>query len=210
MHTPAHPPASPFARPLMAACPAAVLVALSSGGGNGSGASSTAGDALANTGPRGSEPSFRNGQVSTARVNDLTAVRYTIASKPGAASKPVSVSYGIDALARRGNVDTTAGRVNLPVFGLYAGHANQVSIEMAFADGSTQALAVEVDTEPFVDPTGIYANPTVLKARAPGSALGFDYLVLKNMRGGPIVIDTDGAVRWVAPAGVVDSTSTVF
>ena len=39
--------------------------------------------------------------------------------------------------------------------------------------------------------------------------MGYDYIALKNMHGGPVIIDTDGAVRWVGP-DVGDSTSTAF
>ena len=119
------------------------------------------------------------------------------------------MSYGISALARRGVVDSGRGVVSLPVFGLYPGYANQVSIELTFADASKETLVVEVSTEPYVDPNGIYDRPNILKARELGSSLGFDYIALKNMLGGPVIIDTDGAVRWVGPA-IANSTSTAF
>jgi arylsulfate sulfotransferase len=158
---------------------------------------------------QGVTPFIYNVQLFGQRVRDLATVRYTIAPRPGAASRPVSVSYAVDALSRRGYVNFSGGLLTLPVFGLYAGYANQVSIELTFVDTSTQPLAIELDTAPYVDPNGIYDRPQVLKARAPGDALGFDYLALKNMLGGPVVIDTDGALRWVGPA-IGNSTSTVF
>jgi hypothetical protein len=158
---------------------------------------------------QGVTPFIYNVQLFGQRVSDLTAVRYTIAPRPGAASKPVSVSYAVAALARRGMVNFSGGLLTLPVFGLYAGYANQVSIELTFADASTQPLTIELDTAPYVDPNGIYDRPQILKARAPNDALGFDYLALKNMLGGTIVIDTDGALRWVGPT-VGNSTSATF
>lgn len=178
-------------------------------------ASCGGGDAIAPPGmqtiaQRDIRPFVRNVQLPGVRVKDLSTVRYTIAAKPGATARPVDVRYGIDALARRGNVDFDSGALTLPVFGLYAGYANQVSVELTFADASKQVIAVEVDTEPYIDPNLLYDHPTILQARAPGSALGFDYIALKNMRGGPIIIDTDGAIRWVAPDVVADSTSTAF
>jgi hypothetical protein len=84
-----------------------------------------------------------------------------------------------------------------------------VSVELTFGDTSKQTMVVEVDTEPYVDPNGIYDRPNILKAREPSSSLGYDYIALKNMHGGPVIIDTDGAVRWVGP-DVGDSTSTAF
>ena len=191
---------------LVAGTLAATAAVLSScGGGDASAGASVLGGAS-----KGTTPFIRKVQLSGVRVADLTTVRYTIAAKSGAQSKPVSVGYGIDALRRRGDVDDTADSLTLPVFGLYANYANQVAIELSYDDSTVQTMDVEVDTDPYVDPNRLYDRPTVLKARTPGSALGFDYVALKNMHGGPVVIDTDGAIRWVAPSVVSDSTSTVF
>src|SRR5262245_24604385 len=68
---------------------------------------------------------------------DLEAVReisYEVEPKPGSVSKPVRVTYTLEALDNRGRV--TSGEVLLPVFGLYAGYANTVSIDLGFDDGS--------------------------------------------------------------------------
>jgi hypothetical protein len=69
----------------------------------------------------------------------MQTVRFTIAAKPASASRPVSVTYARTYLARLGYLGD--GLVRLPVFGLYAGLANQVAIEATFTDASTRALA---------------------------------------------------------------------
>jgi hypothetical protein len=97
--------------------------------------------------------------------------------------------------------------INLPVFGLYAGYQNQVSVQLAFDDGSVQQLQYQISTEAYTDPTGVYLNPTIVKAGAPGSTLGFNFFVLKSLLGSPVIVDTDGQVRWVVPAV---STSAVY
>ena len=74
------------------------------------------------------------------RVVEVTSVRYSIAAKTGAATKPVDVTYGIDALVRRGGADFGKAMLQVPVFGLSPGHANQVSIELTFADASVQTM----------------------------------------------------------------------
>jgi len=157
-----------------------------------------------------STPFVRDVQVNGVSVDDLASVRYTIAAKPGSASRPVSVTFSRDALVRRGKADSAIGRLTLPVFGLYANHANQVAIDLLYTDGSTQTVQLEVDTESYSDPNALYDHPNVLQARAPGSALGFDYIALKGMHGTPVVIDTDGAIRWAMPAVIDDSTSSAF
>jgi hypothetical protein len=146
-------------------------------------------------------------KLSGQSVATLAAIEFIIAPKPGSVSKPVDVRYSMTALADRGYV--TSDSVKLPVFGLYAGYANQVSLRLQFQDGSTQTLAVGIPTAAYVDPTGIYSNLTIIKQRAPASTLGFDFFFMKSSVGSPVVVDTDGEIRWAVP-GVANATSSAF
>jgi arylsulfate sulfotransferase len=139
----------------------------------------------------------------------LAGVEFTIAPKPGSVSKAVDVFYSIAALTQREYLSFDLDVLTLPVFGLYSGYNNQVSVQMQFQDGSAQTLPVSVPTASYVDPSGIYASPTFVQPRAAGSALGFDFFYMKSAIGSPVVVDTDGAIRWVVP-GVTDATSTTF
>lgn len=143
---------------------------------------------------------------SLARV---ASARFTIEPKTGSVSKPVDVVYSFEALKRRGLADVDAALLTMPVFGLYPGYANRVSIQIGFKDKSTQSFPVEITTVPYVDPTSIYDRPNILKQRAPGSNLSFDFFFIRSVLLGPIVIDTDGEIRWVA-SGVTDGISAVF
>lgn len=140
-------------------------------------------------------------------LEQLDAVRYVVAAAPGAVSRPVDVTYSIAALRRAGHVD--AERVTVPVFGLYAGASNQVSMALVFKDSSKRDLTLSVSTAAYVDPNGIYDQPTFVRKRAAGSALGFDYFFLKSRLGSPVVMDTDGAIRWAVP-NIATSTSAKF
>jgi hypothetical protein len=137
----------------------------------------------------------------------LPGLQYTIAPKPGSVSKPVHVEYSISALAARGYVGTNS--LTVPVFGLYAGYANQVSVELESDVGATVQLPFIIPTADYVDPTGIYSQPNIVVPRAPGSTLGFDFIFIKSTLGSPVIIDTDGEVRWAAP-GVSNSMSSSF
>ena len=53
----------------------------------------------------------------------------------------------------------------------------------------------------------MYLNPTIVKARAPGSTLGFNFFIMKSLFHSPVIVDTDGELRWVVP---VVSTSDVY
>jgi hypothetical protein len=126
---------------------------------------------------------------------------------PNSVSQPVNVTWSRAALSGSGYLKGNV-LINLPVFGLYAGYQNQVSFQLAFVDGSVQQLQYQISTEPYTDPTGVYLNPTIVKARAPGSNLGFNFFILKSLLGSPVIVDTDGQVRWVVPAG--DTSASYF
>jgi hypothetical protein len=129
---------------------------------------------------------------------DLDAVRtisYAVEPKPGSVSKPVRVTYTVEALDNRGRL--TSGEVLLPVFGLYAGYANTVSIDLNFDDGSTQIIADTLTTSTYTDPNGVYDLPVFVKSRVAGSTLDFDFFAMKSGYGTPVIVDTDGAIRWV-------------
>ena len=141
---------------------------------------------------------------------DLDAVRtisYAVEPKPGSVSKPVRVTYTVEALDNRGRL--MSGEVLLPVFGLYAGYANTVSIDLNFDDGSTQIIADTLTTAAYTDPNGVYDLPVFVKRRAAGSTLDFDFFAMKSGFGTPVIVDTDGAIRWV---GAIDRShiSSVF
>ena len=131
-------------------------------------------------------------------VSNVTSLTSTISPMPNSVSQPVNVTWSRTALSGSGYLQ--ANLINLPVFGLYAGYQNQVSFQLAFGDGSVQQLQYQISTKPYTDPTGVYLNPTIIKARAPGSNLGFNFFILKSQLGSPVIVDTDGQVRWVVPA----------
>lgn len=141
-------------------------------------------------------------------LSTLTAVEFTIAPKPGSASKPVDVSYTAAAMrARQYMVEDSL--LTVPIFGLYAGYTNQVTVHLTFQDGSTLALPSRITTADYVDSTGIYQHPTILKQRAPGSSLGFDFFYMKSAAGSPVIVDTDGEIRWVI-SGIENSMSSTL
>lgn len=140
-------------------------------------------------------------------LGSVAAVEYTIAPKPGSVSRPVHVEYSIAALQARG--DVSDGALTVPVIGLYAGYENQVSMELARRGDDPIQLEVDIATTPYVDPTGIYSQPDIVVKRPAGSPLGFDFIYIKSGLGAPIVVDTDGEIRWTA-SGVSNSQSSTF
>ena len=79
-----------------------------------------------------------------------------------------------------------------------------------FMDGSSKRANITITTANFDDQCG-YKNPTFVQQRTSAS-LSYDYMMIK---GGcshftPIIIDTDGAMRWVGTTGYSNSAATFF
>ena len=146
----------------------------------------------------GVTPFISSVQFTGQKVSEVTSVTFSISPMPNSVSLPVTVTWSAAILSARGYLQ--ANLINLPVFGLYTGYQNQVSFKLTFDDGSVQQLQYQIATQPYTDPSGVYLNPTIIKARAPGSALGFNFFIMKSLLGSPVIVDTDAQVRWIVPA----------
>ena len=146
----------------------------------------------------GVTPFIASVQLTGQNVSEVLSVSFSIAAMPNSVSLPVTVTWRASALTARGYLQSNV--INLPVFGLYDGYQNQVSFQLDFDDGSVQRLQYQITTAPYTDASGVYLNPTIIKPRAAGSALGFNFFLMKSLLGSPVIVDTDGRVRWVVPA----------
>jgi hypothetical protein len=141
-------------------------------------------------------------------LSGIRSITYIIEPRTGSVSKPVRVSYSRAALEGRGRFES-AQLLRLPLFGLYAGHTNAVTLEVEFEDGSRQSIDCTVTTAGYADPNGVYDHPLYIKARAADEQLGFDFFAMKSGLGTPVVVDTDGAMRWVG-VSTESSISSIF
>lgn len=152
----------------------------------------------------GPTPFIANLQLSASDPTAVKSVGFTITPKSGSVTRPVSVTYTADYLQSRGYFNLQTGAITLPVFGLYANYSNTVTVNSCFFDDSSQQEMVSVSTGVFTDPCG-YSDPTVIQPRTSDTTLSYDYILLKSNCGNnqsPVIIDTDGAVRWVGTAGL--------
>lgn len=189
--------------------PCLVLALVASCGGSSAPREATLGNVTVAGQAPGPTPFIAHVGLKVERADLVRSVSYTIAAKPGTVSRPVSVTYGDGYLVRRGLLDIANRHLDLPVFGLYAHYPNHVSLRIAFTDGSTRAQDVVIDTPAYEEAAPRYTAPEIKLARRPGSALGYDFLLLKNSITTPVVIDTDGNLRW-AGTGVTKSISSTF
>ena len=153
----------------------------------------------------GVTPFIASIQLAGSSIAYVTSVAFRIAPKPGSVSQAVNVTWNMSALSDRGYLQ--GNTINLPVFGLYAGYQNLVAVTITFNDGSSQRLRYLIVTQPYTDPIGVYSSPTIIKARAQGSTLGFSFFILKSLLGPPVIVDTDAEVRWAVPGS---STFAVY
>ncbi|MEO6185582.1 MAG: hypothetical protein ABIP38_13230, partial [Steroidobacteraceae bacterium] len=78
-----------------------------------------------------------------ADLSKLKRIAYVIKPLEGAASKAVSVKYVMDMLRSRGYFGS-GDSGTIPVFGLYAGRHNDVSITLTFNDQSSREISIGI------------------------------------------------------------------
>ncbi|MBA2436435.1 MAG: aryl-sulfate sulfotransferase [Verrucomicrobiota bacterium] len=148
----------------------------------------------------------------TLSVSDTTAIRsvqFSIAPRPGSKTRPLSGTYAASYLADRG--DLLNGKIFLPVYGLYDGYTNTVTLTYLFNDGSSRQDSTTIATDNFDDPCA-YENPNIVQPKTEDNSLSYDYILLKGSCSlfSPTIIDTDGALRWVGTADAKFFTLAFF
>ncbi len=151
--------------------------------------------------------------LTASNVAAIKDIQFTVTPKPGTFARALSGSYSYSYLLDRGDIVAQSGTVFLPVYGLYAGFSNTVTLTYRFVDGSSKAATTTIATAAFDDEGCGYNNPTVLKARS-NQSLSYDYIFIRSGCGSysPVIVDSDSNLRWVSPLGVPNalSGSSVF
>lgn len=150
----------------------------------------------------------------TLDVSDTTvlkSIQFTITPKPGSVTRPLSGIYKTSYLIERGYLQPPDSNIYLPVYGLYDGFTNTVTLTYAFLDGSSKEQSTTITTPAFSDPCG-YKSPTILQARTDSTALSYDFFLIKNSCSNfaPTIMDTEGELRWVGPVGTVPPYDAAF
>jgi arylsulfate sulfotransferase len=158
----------------------------------------------------GATPFISNLSLTASDTTVLKEIQFKIVPKPGFASRPLSGTYANYYLVDRGFENTQTGEIVLPVYGLYDGYANTVTLTYRFMDGSSKQANITIPTATFNDPCG-YKNPTFLQYRT-GASLSYDYIMVKGgcSNFSPAIVDTDGALRWVGTTGFSSNVSGFF
>ena len=150
--------------------------------------------------------------LNASDTSNLKAIQFTIAPKAGSVTRPLSGKYARSYLIQRGFLQAGSGNIVIPVYGLYAGINNPVTLRYYFNDGSSSQGTTTITTASYTHPCGL-DNPTVLQARTNDTTLSYDYMLVKGgcpSGSQPVIIDTDGALRWIAPTTFPDKPSFFF
>jgi len=159
----------------------------------------------------GATPFISQVHLMASNSDVLRAIQFTIAPKSGSVTRPLSATYQRSYLLDRGYLIEGAEDIYLPVWGLYAGLTNTVTLSYYFTDGSSKQDMTSITTDSFTD-TCEFSNPTILQARTDDTTLSYDYILVKERCNSfsPTIIDTDSNLRWVGPAGIFNYSSGFF
>lgn len=147
-------------------------------------------------------------ELSAIDISVIKNINFTIQPKADTFSKAVSVSFNAPYLTHEGYADIALKSISLPIFGLYADYANLVDITLTFIDDSERRLPTAIiTTSANSSGSTVLTTPTVHVARNSSDNLGFNYFYIKNGISTPVIIDTDGYVRWLGLGQTYSSSS---
>ncbi len=158
----------------------------------------------------GAKPFISFVSLHLADVALLDYVQFTIEPKPGSPTRAVCARYSTHYLFGRGYINPHTGTVTVPVFGLYADYTNTVKLLCGFVDGTTQADRLSITTAKYNG--GIYNHPVIVQAHSAAVPLSYDFIMMKDYAwpDDPMIIDTDGEIRWVGTADTGTAESILF
>lgn len=160
----------------------------------------------------GPTPFIRFANTTVTDVANFKAARFYIWPKPGSATRPIKVRYARSYLEARGYFDPQNGKLTVPIFGLYSGRSNRVTINLDFNNRFHRLTRFNLFIVTPVYNGGTYSNPTVVQSRLQGTSLSYDFILLKAyaQNNTPIVVDSDAEIRWVGTAGVGTQNCMLF
>ena len=147
----------------------------------------------------------------------LDYVAFEVQPKPGSVTRPISARYSAGYLRGRNYLEAQTGVATVPVFGLYSNYANTVNLTVRFLNGSVETHQTTVQTANYRG--DLHKHPGVVQARTADTSLSYDFILLKDASGAqeptqnvnsPLIIDTDGEIRWVGSAETAGASSLFY
>jgi arylsulfate sulfotransferase len=152
--------------------------------------------------------------LTASQTDVLKAVQFEVTPKPGSVTRALSATFSHDYLIEHSYLDPATGKIFLPIWGLYKGYSNVVTLTYSFQDGSSKQESKVIPTAGLTDDCGEF-RATKVQPRLHTTSLSYDYFFMRGIcNDSPVIIDTDGEVRWVSPfpsvPKVKESSSNFF
>ena len=162
----------------------------------------------------GATPFISQLTLTASDTSVIKSIAFTITPKTGSVTRPLSGTYSYQYMIDHGYLVPPSMEIFLPVYGLYDGYDNTVNLTYNFLDGSSKTDSTTVTTTAFDDQGCGYKTPTVVQARTDSTNLSYDYVFVRSGCGdySPVILDTDGALRWVSTLGIPNAltASSIF
>ncbi len=113
----------------------------------------------------GPTPFIRFVHIDIDDIGGFNFAQFLIFPKTGSATRrPISVQYARSYLEARGYFDSRTGKLIIPIYGLYAGRANRVTISLGFSSRfhPIKRLSTPIRTPRYDG--GTYSNPTIVRS----------------------------------------------
>lgn len=145
---------------------------------------------------------IKNILLNVSDVKNISSVSFSVAPKQNATADKVGATFRMSYLQAQGYVNSDAKNITVPVYGLYAGYANHVDISVGYVDGSNNVLSETITTPAFVDKHSVYDQVSRLIQPAVDKKPSYSFFYMKSNYSYPVIMDTDGEIRWQMDNGV--------
>src|SRR5712691_1092199 len=99
----------------------------------------------------GATPFLSQLSLTASDTSVIKSIQFTITPKAGSVTRPLSGTYSHDYLVARGFLLPPSPEIFLPVYGLYDGFTNTVTLTYHFLDGSSKQDSTTISTASFND-----------------------------------------------------------
>ena len=160
---------------------------------------------------QGRTPFIWNVTLNGINTSALQSVQFSIRPKTGSLTQPISATYSATYLSSQNRINSGLGQVTISVFGLYASlqtNSNSVTFTIRGRQSNSTLLDTITTTPWTVTP---YSSPTKVVSRN-NVKLDYSFYYLREFAGdgfSPVLIDTDGEVRWIGTVGCNSNSASV-
>lgn len=159
----------------------------------------------------GATPFIFDVTLANIAPGSVTTIAFEVTPHANTFSAPIEATY-TGAYLRNHGLTTSSNTVTIPVFGLYDNYTNLVNFTII--RGNTESyLSTTIQAPAWTTgDAGYFEHPNINKAREQSAPLSYSFYLLKNFETGPspIIVDTDGYVRWVGSFPFSSQASTFW